>query len=173
MPFYDKGGNNKEERSRVSAMILFLFALWLILNGRITLEVCLIGAVLTAAIYAFCVYALGYSLQGEKLFWKRAGRYFLYVWMLVWEVVKANHVVMHTIWRKNGEYHPAMVRIRVPFRENISRVILSNSITLTPGTVTVEQKDDEFLVLCLNKPSAYDIPHWCLTRYLQKTEELT
>ncbi len=153
-------------------MILFLFALWLILNGRITVEVCLIGIVLTAAIYAFCVRVLGYSLRGEKLFWKRACRYLWYFFPLVWEILKANHVVMRTIWAKNGEYRPAMVRIRVPFKENVSRVILSNSITLTPGTVTVEQQGDEFLVLCLDKPSAYDIPEWRLTKYLQKTEEI-
>lgn len=153
-------------------MILFLFALWLILNGRVTLEICLVGLVLTAAVYAFCVRVLGYSLHGEKLFWKRAGRYLWYFFPLVWEIIKANKTVMRTIWAKNGEIHPAMVRIRVPLEENISRVMLANSITLTPGTVTVEQSEDEFLVLCLDKASAYDIPDWCLTNYLRKTEEI-
>ncbi len=153
-------------------MVLFLFALWLMLNGRVTVEVCLVGVVLTVAVYAFCVRVLGYSVQGEKLFWKRAARYLWYFFPLVWEIIKANNAVMRIIWSKNGEIQPAMVRIRVPFRENISRVILSNSITLTPGTVTVEQQDDEFLVLCLHKSSAYDIPDWCLTKYLQKTEEI-
>ena len=42
--------------------------------------------------------------------------------------------------------------------KNISRVTLSNSITLTPGTVTIEQSGDDFLVLCLDKPSADSIP---------------
>lgn len=152
-------------------MVLFLFVLWLILNGRVTLEVCLIGVVLTAAIYAFCVRVLGYSLQGEKRFWKRSLRYVGYFFALIWEIIKANGTVMKLIWTKKP-YQPAMVRIRVPFRENSSRVILANSITLTPGTITVEQQGDEFLVLCLDKSSAYDIPGWCLTRYLKEMEEI-
>ena len=67
-------------------------------------------------------------------------------------------------------YHPAIVRLRIPFAKNISRVLLSNSITLTPGTVTIEQYGDEFLVLCLDKPNADSIPDWKLTRMLRKME---
>ena len=67
-------------------------------------------------------------------------------------------------------YHPAIVRLRIPFEKNISRVLLSNSITLTPGTVTIEQYGDEFLVLCLDKPNADSIPDWKLTRMLHKME---
>ena len=70
-----------------------------------------------------------------------------------------------------AEYHPAIVRIKVPLEENFSRVLLSNSITLTPGTVTVEQSGEEYLVLCLDKESAYDIPDWNLVRLLKKMEE--
>ena len=49
-------------------------------------------------------------------------------------------------------------------------MILSNSITLTPGTVTIEQNGDDFLVLCLDKESAESIPDWSLTRMLRKME---
>ena len=40
-------------------MCVFLFALWLLLNGRVTVEICLFGVVIAGAVYAFCVYALG------------------------------------------------------------------------------------------------------------------
>ena len=40
-------------------MCIFLFLLWLILNGKVTLEICLFGVVITGAVYAFCVAALG------------------------------------------------------------------------------------------------------------------
>ena len=63
------------------------------------------------------------------------------------------------------------MRLRVPLKENISRVFLSNSITLTPGTVTVSQEGDEYLVLCLNKDDAQSIPDWSLVKYLRKVEE--
>ena len=36
-------------------MCVFLFALWLLLNGRVTVEICLFGVVIAGAVYAFCV----------------------------------------------------------------------------------------------------------------------
>lgn len=151
-------------------MCVLLFLLWVILNGRITVEICLFGAVITAAVYAFCVYALGYHPRHEKKIFCRLWLYAVYFLALVWEIVKANLAVMKVILT-GGEYHPAIVRIKVPLEENFSRVLLSNSITLTPGTVTVEQLGETYLVLCLDKASAYDIPTWNLVRLLKKMEE--
>ena len=168
-------------------MCVFLFALWLLLNGRVTVEVCLFGVVIAGAVYAFCVYALGYHPSHEKRLLKRLGGYVVYVAMLIWEIIKANMAVIQlivsptleprpviirfrTILAPSHRYHPAIVRLRIPFEKNISRVLLSNSITLTPGTVTIEQYGDEFLVLCLDKPNADSIPDWKLTRMLRKME---
>ena len=52
-------------------MCIFLFLLWLILNGKVTLEICLFGVVITGAVYAFCVAALGCRPQAERRFLKR------------------------------------------------------------------------------------------------------
>ena len=41
---------------------------------------------------------------------------------------------------------------------------------VTPGTVTVRQEGEDYLVLCLNKAHAADIPDWSLTRLLRKME---
>ena len=151
-------------------MCVFLFALWLLLNGRVTVEICLFGVVIAGAVYAFCVYALGYHPSHEKRLLKRLGGYVVYVAVLIWVIVKANMAVVKIILIPPHKYHPAIVRMKIPFKKNISRVILSNSITLTPGTVTIEQSGDDFLVLCLDKPSADSIPDWNLTRMLRKME---
>ena len=118
-------------------MCVFLFALWLLLNGRVTVEICLFGVVIAGAVYAFCVYALGYHPSHERRLLKRLGGYVVYVAVLIWEIVKANMAVVKIILMPPHKYHPAIVRMRIPFKKNISRVILSNSITLTPGTVTI------------------------------------
>lgn len=67
-------------------------------------------------------------------------------------------------------YRPAVVRLQVPLEEASSRVLLSNSITLTPGTVTIRQQEEEFLVLCLDKDGGEAIPDWNLVRILKKLE---
>lgn len=150
-------------------MCLFLFGLWLLLNGRITAEICLTGAAVAAGVYAFCVYALGYHPRHEKHLWKRLWLYVVYCFLLIWDILRANFSVMRIILT-SCSYHAAIVRLKIPLKKELSRVLLSNSITLTPGTVTVEQSGDDFLVLCLNRPSADAIPRWNLVRILKKLE---
>ena len=153
-------------------MILYLslFALWLILNGRLTLELCLIGLAIAAAVYIFCIKVLGYRPSCERRIVRRLWRYVVYIGALVWEILKANLTVMRTILHRSPDYHPAVVRVHVPLREEFSRVLLANSITLTPGTVTVAQEGEGFLVLCLEKESGADIAGWSLTRMLERME---
>ena len=151
-------------------MCIFLFLLWLILNGKVTLEICLFGVVITGAVYAFCVAALGCRPQTERRFLKRLGGYVVYGAIRVREIIRANLAVMRVIWSRKPDYHPAIVRVHAPLEKPVSRMLLSNSITLTPGTVTVRQEGEDYLVLCLNKAHAADIPDWSLTRLLRKME---
>ena len=148
-------------------MCVFLFLLWLIFNGRVTLEICLFGVVVTGLVYAFCVAVLGYHPRNER---GRLGRYLQYGVTLVWEIVKANVQTMKVILSPKAAYRPAVVRLQVPLEEASSRVLLSNSITLTPGTVTIRQQEEEFLVLCLDKDGGEAIPDWNLVRILKKLE---
>ena len=146
-------------------MCVFLFLLWLIFNGRVTLEICLFGIVVTGLVYAFCVAVLGYHPRNERRVLRRLGRYLQYGVTLVWEIVKANVQTMKVILSPKAAYRPA-----VPLEEASSRVLLSNSITLTPGTVTIRQHEEEFLVLCLDKDGGEAIPDWNLVRILKKLE---
>lgn len=114
-------------------MCIFLFLLWLILNGKVTLEICLFGVVITGAVYAFCVAALGCRPQAERRFLKRLGGYVVYGAILVREIIRANLAVMRVIWSRKPDYHPAIVRVHAPLEKPVSRMLLSNSITLTPA----------------------------------------
>lgn len=78
-------------------MCVFLFLLWLIFNGRVTLEICLFGIVVTGLVYAFCVAVLGYHPRNERRVLRRLGRYLQYGATLVWEIVKANVQTMKVI----------------------------------------------------------------------------
>jgi len=150
---------------------VFLFLLWIILNGRVTLEICLFGIVIAGAIYGFAVYALGYRLQNEMRLWKRLGMYAFYALALIVEIFKANFSVMRIILTPHPVYHPAIVKMRIPLKKQISRLLLANSITLTPGTVTVEEKDGLFTVLYLDHAPGDSLDDWYLVRILQKLEE--
>lgn len=155
-------------------MLLFLvfFALWLLLNGRVTLELILIGAVVSGAVCLFCYRTFGYRPQQERVLLRRLPRYALYSAALLLEIFKANFTVMRAIL-SGRPCRPAIRRVHLPLREDGSRMLLANSITLTPGTVTVAVEDEDFLVLCLDAESADALPDWKLTTMLTKMGEET
>lgn len=113
-------------------MCVFLFLLWLIFNGRITLEICLFGVVVTGLVYAFCVAVLGYHPRNERRVLRRLGRYLQYGVTLVWEIVKANVQTMKVILSPKAAYRPAVVRLQVPLEE-AAPVCADQLHTLTPA----------------------------------------
>ena len=56
-------------------LFLVLFALWLLLNGRVTLELILIGAAVSGAVWLFYYRTLGYWPQRERVLLRRLPRY--------------------------------------------------------------------------------------------------
>ena len=103
---------------------------------------------------------------------RRLPRYAHYAAALAAEIFKANLTVMRAIL-SGRPCRPAIRRVHLPLREEGSRMLLANSITLTPGTVTVAVEDEDFLVLCLDAESADALPDWNLTTMLTKMEEET
>ena len=151
-------------------MFLFLLALWILLNGRVTLEIVLVGIAIAGIVYLFCVKVLGYHPRHEKRLFKRLGLYLVYTFVLIWEILKANWQVMRTILRPGAEYEPAIVPVKVDLKKEISRVFLANSITLTPGTITVSLTGQEMLVHCLDKSLSEGMEDSVFVKLLQKME---
>ena len=71
--------------------------------------------------------------------------------MLVNEIVKANLTMIHYLLSPQILPEPALVRFRTDLKTHTAQVLLANSITLTPGTITVEMKDGEYLIHCYDK----------------------
>ena len=71
-----------------------------------------------------------------------------FAWLFV-EIVKANLAVVKAVLSPNLTVSPTMTRIPTPQKTDIGRVMFANSITLTPGTVSVDVQDDHILVHAL------------------------
>jgi len=65
---------------------------------------------------------------------------------LVWEVVKANWVVIKACLRADHDISPALVKVKTVCKSDLAKVTFANSITLTPGTITVDIEGDKLLV---------------------------
>lgn len=74
-----------------------------------------------------------------------AGFLAYYPW-LFWEVVKSNLVIIKACLRADLDINPALVKIKTNCKTDLAKVTFANSITLTPGTVTVEIEGDKLLV---------------------------
>lgn len=82
-----------------------------------------------------------------------------WTWLMI-EVVKANLVVIRASVAAEPDIEPVMVRVKTRCKSDLAKVIFANSITLTPGTVTVDVEGDELLVHALYaseaEPGAFD-----------------
>ena len=132
-------------------MFWLLLAFWLLLNGRITAEILILGVLICGAVYGFCCKVLGFRPKRELDLARRGLGAVKYLFILVWEVVKAAlDVMLLTLSPKAKEVKPRLVYFKSPVRSDIGKVILSNSITLTPGTITCGVGKDLFCVHALD-----------------------
>ena len=103
---------------------------------------------------------------------KKSGYILAYLGVLIWEIIKANAATLKLIVSPHTRVHPVIVRFRADLRTRTARVLLANSITLTPGTITVSVEDDRFCVHCLDKELAEGMEDSVFVKLLEEMEEV-
>ena len=153
-------------------MLLLFFLVWIIFNGRLTMEIALFGIAVAGAVFAFVCRFMEYSLKKELRFYRLMPAFVQYLYYLIKEIVFSNITVSRMILTRKEEMEPVIVHVRTSLKSEIARVILANSITLTPGTITVSLTDDKLLVHCLDKSLSEGMEDSLFVRLLQKMEEI-
>lgn len=128
----------------VLTCVLFFF--WILLSGKIDLKFLTYGA-LTAVISAWiCVPLLLLpNAKGTKkyfIFDVPLAKYAVYWLWLLNEVVKANIDVVKATVKSEMVINPRVIRFRIKMDNPMAHATLANSITLTPGTVTLNVTED-------------------------------
>lgn len=152
-------------------MLALFFLVWVIFNGRLTLEIAVFGIAVSAAVFAFVCKYMDYSLQREKRLYRKLPQYVRYALVLIREIVSANLAVCRLILTRKETVEPVLVRIHTDLKTETAKVILANSITLTPGTITVSMTGQELLVHCLDKSLSEGMEDSVFVKLLQKLEE--
>ena len=135
-------------------MLLLFFAVWVVFNGRITVEIALFGIAISALMFGFMCRFMDYSPEKERMLYKKIPLFCKYVLLLVREIFNANLTVCKMILTRKELMEPAVVKVHTNLKTETARVMLANSITLTPGTITVSMEGAELLVHCLDKSLA-------------------
>ncbi len=135
---------------------VFLSMFWLLLSGHF--EPLLLGLGLASVALTIFLMKRMNILDHESFPIHLATRlpaFFAYIFR---EIVKANIDVIKRILTWTGKsISPQLVEIQLPQKTDLGRVIYANSITLTPGTVSVELTHDKVIVHALAKEAADDL----------------
>lgn len=76
---------------------------------------------------------------------------------LIKEVVLANIAVAKCVWSGSKSINPSVIRVKANQKTDLGKVIYANSITLTPGTISIDFEDDVITVHALTNDSAADL----------------
>jgi multicomponent Na+:H+ antiporter subunit E len=129
-----------------------LLAFWLLLSGHFTVFLVLAGVGSSAAVVWVARRMEVVDREGVPIdFWRIVFSY--WPW-LAWEIVKAAWDVTKIILHPRLPISPTLVRFHPSQRSAVGLVTHANSITLTPGTITIEASPTEFLVHGLTKAGA-------------------
>ena len=152
-------------------MFLFLLFIWIVFNGKITTEIIVFGVVIASAVFLFLCRFMDYSIEKEKKLYLLLPDLAAYFFVLLWEIIKANIDTARFVLNQKVETEPQLIRFTTPLRTDFAKVMRANSITLTPGTITVEISGGEFRVHCLDRELAEGIEESVFVRRLLKIEE--
>lgn len=143
------------------SLVLVLAALWLAVSGVYKPPLLLLGAA-SAALVTWL--SLRMDVVGAEhnplLFSWRLPVY--WAW-LVWQIALANVHVARRVLDPEG-LRPAVVRVPVPHRTAVARVTYGNSVTLTPGTVSLHLSVDRLTVHALDGHSAAGLEDGAMAR---------
>lgn len=154
-------------------MYFLLFGFWMLLNGRWTWEIAIVGLVVCAALYAFMIAFMGYAPRKEWALARRLGLLTRYGVYLVGEIFKASWAVIRLIWSPTLVTEPRLSSFRTRLRTDPGKVMLANSITMTPGTITVDVQQDKFLVHCLDSSFDVDAENFEMEQRVMRVENGT
>ena len=145
-----------------------LAIVWLLLSGHFEPLVLTLGLASCVVVVAITRRMDLVDHEGHPIhLTRRATGYWLW---LAWEVVKANIDVAKRVLAPNLNISPTMVRLTASQKTDLGLVIYANSITLTPGTVSVDVDPGEILVHALSRDAADDLKGGEMDRRVAQVE---
>ncbi len=151
-------------------IILFLLLLifWLLLTFQLTIANLIVGGV--SSLIATLFFGRYFTDESHKFL--QPSRYFwslVYLFIFIWECIKANFDVAYRVLHPDLPIRPGIVKINLSLKSDIARMMLANSITMTPGTITVDIVDDDIYVHWIYVRS--DDPKICKKLIAEKFEK--
>jgi multicomponent Na+:H+ antiporter subunit E len=134
--------------SRLKSFLWLFFILlivWLLLTATFHYQEFWIGVV-AALLIALFTNEFYLRLGFPPITPKRFVYFIWYILILFFEIIKANFDVALRVIRPSLPINPGVVIIQTKLKSDIAKTVLANSITLTPGTFTLDIQEDKLLI---------------------------
>lgn len=136
-------------------LAVFLFVLWLLLSGHYTSVLLLCGVLSTLLVVLLSARSDLIDRQTQPILIRPS---VLLYWMwLGWQVIKSNIDVARRILDPRMPISPNILTVKAGQKTDLGRVTYANSITLVPGTVSMDVEDDEIVVHALTQRAADEL----------------
>ena len=130
-------------------LFVFLVIIWLALTSTLQWQEVSVGVVISLII-SFILSKTYLKLGFPPLHVKRVTFFFIYIGVLFLEIFKANFDVAYRVIHPKMPIKPGIVVIKTSLKQDMAKMILANSITLTPGTFTLDIVGDTLLIHWIN-----------------------
>ena len=152
-----KGAPAKKSKFQnfIAAFIL-LFGFWILLSGKFDLFHLTLGFI-CSMIIAFLSYNLLFANVRVGEIRLIAIRFLRYIPWLFYQIITSNFHVAKLVLSPKMPIDPKIIKFKTKLESDISWITLANSITLTPGTITIDIMDGEFFVHAISKKVADDL----------------
>jgi multicomponent Na+:H+ antiporter subunit E len=135
---------------------LILIGFWILLSGRFDYFHLTLG-IICSLLVAYLSYDLLFFNVRLGDFRIRARRFLQSAPWFLGQIFSANLHVAYLALSPKMPIDPQIIRFKTKLESDISWVAMANSITLTPGTITVDIREGEFFVHAIDKKVAYDL----------------
>ncbi len=122
-------------------LFIILEFFWIVWNNSLDITIWLYGLLIVIPV-VFLFSKGTYIFDGVRLTPKSLMYSFLYIGVFIIALIKSNLDVIFRVLHPKLPIRPGIIRIETRLKSPIARMILANSITLTPGTFTVDIKDN-------------------------------
>ena len=141
---------------RFAAAALVLFGLWLLFSGLFEPLLLVLGAG-SSVFVAWIARRMGLLAPEPDNVMLGPFRCLAYMPWLAWQVAKANADVARRILSPARAISPRVVRVPSTQASDLARTVYANSITLTPGTISIDVAGDVIVVHALSREGAEDL----------------
>ena len=145
---------------------------WLILSESFTVERIILGIIIACIVAKFnedlatgSDKGIGFNINKIIIFVK-------YLSLLIIEIFKSNINVAKIVLNPKMNISPCVYKIHTNLKSNLLKTVLANSITLTPGTLTLFMDGDEMIIHSLKEENIKDLEDSSFEKILLKAEEI-